>query len=275
DDQEVFLSFGAQVDGAILQLNTGVSALARVGPGVTLPSGMLVLPGKNVTTNEQAGDPGLGYVRAINEADVAFNEAVIEVNVAFAREYTRLYREDPNAVRGVSVDPGHTEFNEDRDLPSFAGVEEAIPGSGNRIIGDVDLADPFGVFDAAAGARISLRADEGEPFVVGHVDEMSDDVIFHALEETDLVVGDGVRYGAGSIVHGGGRVIAEGRPDEPTVIGDRVTLGDEAVVFRSTIGDDAVIGERSAVVGTALPAGAVVPPNTIVLNGQVFGAVEW
>ncbi len=275
DDQEVFLSFGAQVDGAILELNTGVSALGRVGPGVTLPSGMLVLPGKNVTTNEQASDPSLGYVRAINEADVAFNEAVIEVNVAFAREYTRLYREDPNAVRGVSVDPGHTEFNPDRNLPSFAGVEESIPGFGNRIIGDVDLADPFGVFNEASGDRISLRADEGEPFVVGHVDEMGDDVIFHALEETDLVVGNDVRYGAGSIVHGGGRVIAEGQPDEPTVIGDRVTLEDEAVVFRSTIGNDAVIGERSAVVGTDLPAGAAVPPNTIILNGQVFGAVEW
>ncbi len=32
DDQEVFLSFGAQVDGAILQLNTGVSALTGSGP---------------------------------------------------------------------------------------------------------------------------------------------------------------------------------------------------------------------------------------------------
>ncbi len=275
DDQEVFLSFGAQVDGAILQQNTGVSALGRVGPGVTLPSGMLVLPGKNVTTDEQAGDPSLGYVRAVTEADVAFNEAVIEVNVAFAREYTRLHREDPNAVRGVSVDPGHTEFNHDRDLPSFAGVEEAIPGYGNRIIGDVDLADPFGEFSQVGGDRISLRADEGEPFVVGHVAAMADDVIFHALEETDLVVGDDVEYGVGAIVHGGGRVVVEGQPEEPTRVGDRVTLHDESVVFRSTIGEDAVIGERSAVVGTDLPAGAVVPPHTVVLNGEVFGAVEW
>ena len=50
DDQEVFLSFGAQVDGAILEKNTGVSALGRVGPGVVLRSGTLVLPGKDVTT---------------------------------------------------------------------------------------------------------------------------------------------------------------------------------------------------------------------------------
>jgi carbonic anhydrase/acetyltransferase-like protein (isoleucine patch superfamily) len=275
DDQEVFLSFGAQVDGATLQINTGVSALGRVGPGVTLPSGMLVLPGKNVTTDAEAGDPALGKVREINEADVAFNEAVIEVNVEFARVYTKLYRENPNAVRGVSVDPGHTEFNHDRNLPSFAGVEQAVPGHRNRIIGDVNLDDPFRRYTRVSGDRISLRADEGEPFGIGYVYTMGDDVIFHALEHTDLITGDGVSYGEGAIVHGGGRVVAEGQPEEPTRIGDGVTLGDEAVVFRSTIGDGAVIGERSAVVGTDLPAGSVVPPNTIVLDGTVFGAVEW
>jgi carbonic anhydrase/acetyltransferase-like protein (isoleucine patch superfamily) len=275
EEQEVFLSFGAQVDGAILEQNTGVSVLGRVGPGVTLPSGMLVLPGKNVTTNEEAGDPAMGKVRPINEADVAFNEAVIEVNVAFAREYTELYRDEPNAVRGVSVDPGHTEFNPDRDLPSFAGVEQAVPGFRNRVIGDVDLADRFWQFHSTSGNRIALRADEGEPFVLGHVESMGDDVIFHALEHTDLHIGDGVRVGAGAIVHGGGRVIAEGIPDEPTRVGNDVTLHDESIVFRSTIGNGAVIGQRSAVVGTDLPPGTVVPAHTIILDGEVFGPVEW
>lgn len=39
DDQKVFLSFGSQVDGAVLEKNTGISALGRVGPGVRLRSG--------------------------------------------------------------------------------------------------------------------------------------------------------------------------------------------------------------------------------------------
>jgi carbonic anhydrase/acetyltransferase-like protein (isoleucine patch superfamily) len=121
DDQEVFLSFGSQVDGAVLERNTGISALGRVGPGITLKSGRLVLPGKNVTTQAEADDPALGKVRLINESDVAFNEAVIEVNIAFAREYTELYREDPDALSGVNVNPGGTDFNPDRDLPVFAG----------------------------------------------------------------------------------------------------------------------------------------------------------
>jgi hypothetical protein len=58
-------------------------------------------------------------VRFVNGADVEFNEAVIEVNTAFAREYTRLFRDNPANVRGANLDPGHTLFNPDRDLPSF------------------------------------------------------------------------------------------------------------------------------------------------------------
>jgi len=271
----VFLSFGAQVDGATVEVNSGVSALARVAPGVTLPSGFLVLPGKNVTTDAEAGDPALGKVRYLNQGDVDFNEGVLHVNESLAREYTELYREDPEAVHGANVDPGGSDVNPDRDLPSFAGQEQAEPDFRNRVIGDVDLADTYARFAERTGERIAIRADEGEPFVIGSVDEMGDDVVFHALEHTDLHVGDDVRYGAGAIVHGGGRVVVEGQPDEQTVVGDDVTLGDESVVFRSTIGNDATIGERSAVVGTELPAGTVVPPDTIVLNGQVFGSVEW
>ena len=271
----VFLSFGARVDGATLERNSGVSALARVAPGVTLRSGYLVLPGKDVTTQAEADDPALGQVRYINEGDIAFNEGVIHVNESLAREYTELYRADPDAVHGANLDPGRTDFNADRDLPSFAGVEQAQPDFENRVIGDVDLADTFARFARRAGERVAIRADEGEPFTLGRIRQMGDDVVFHALEHTDIHVGDDVRYGDGAIVHGGGRVVVEGRPDEQTVVGDRVRLGDGSVVFRSTIGDDARIGDRSAVVGTDLPAGAVVPPNTIVLNGEVFGSVEW
>ncbi len=116
-DAGIFLSFGAEVDGAILETNTGVEALGRVGPGVRLKSGFFVLPGKNVTTQAEAEDPALGKVRLISEADFSFNEAVLEVNKAFAREYTRLAQEDLSNVQGINYDPGNTTFNSSRDLP--------------------------------------------------------------------------------------------------------------------------------------------------------------
>ena len=190
----VFMSFGSEADGATVELDSGVSALARVAPGVTLPSGFLVLPGKNVTTDAEASDPALGKVRYLTQADVAFNEAVIHVNESLAREYTELYREDPSAVQGANVDPGGSDVNPDRDLPSFAGQERAEPDFRNRVIGDVDLADTYTRFGERTGERIAIRADEGEPFVIGSVDEMGDDVVFHSLEHTDIHVGDDVRY---------------------------------------------------------------------------------
>jgi hypothetical protein len=133
DDQEVFLS---------LEKNTGVSALARVGPGVRLKSGYIVLPGKNVTTQEEAENPDLGKVRRLVEGDIEFNEAVLEVNIALAREYTKLFRENPSNVKGINYDPGNTFFNPDRNLPQLGGGPTRVPGYRNRIIGEVYMDNP-------------------------------------------------------------------------------------------------------------------------------------
>lgn len=110
-------------------------------------------------------------------SDIAFNEAVIEVNVALAREDSRLYYERPSNVRGINFDPGNTHFNPDRDLPSFAGTPRRVPSFRNRLIGDIDFADSLSMVDAAMAHRISIRADEGEPFAIGHIARMGSNVI--------------------------------------------------------------------------------------------------
>ncbi len=276
DDQEVFLSFSCEIDGAILEKNTGVSALARVGPGVRLRSGFIVLPGKNVTTQQEADNPALGKVRALVEADVEFNEAVLEVNVALAREYTRLYRENPSNVQGINYDPGNTTFNPHRDLPDLAGSPTRVPGYRNRIIGEVYMDNSPDELMQRLGSEISIRADEGEPFTIGNITRMDDGVIFHALEEQSITVGDNVTYGKNSIVHGGGRVVlGGGTGEEPTIIEDDVVLEDEAIVFRSLIGKGAKIGKKSAVVNSDVEPGTVIPDRTIYANDKVSGQVEW
>jgi len=275
-DQEVFLSFGSEVDGAILQRNTGVSALGRVGPGVTLHSGFIVLPGKNVTTQAEADDPALGKVRLLTEADVAFNEAVIEVNTAFAREYPRLHDQNPSAVRGISPDPGGTGFNAERNLPVLGGVATEAPDFRNRIIGEVALANTLAELEGLMGNRVAIRADEGEPFTIGTITSMGSDVIFHALEETPIQIGNDVTYGNRVIIHGGGRQPLEGGgSDEPTIIEDGVVLRDQAVVFRSLIGSGSTIGVKSAMVNTDVAPGTTIPDRTIYVNNALFGAVEW
>lgn len=281
-DSGVFVSFGAQVDGAVIERDSGLSVLSRVGPGVTLRSGLIVLPGKNVTTQAQADDPALGKVRPIVEADRLFNEGVVEVNVSLAREYSRLEAEDASAVRGINVDPGNNVFDQTRDAPRVAsslctGPEVVEPEFRNRIIGDVCFEDTLEELDERLGEQISLRADEGGPFAVGEVGHMHDGVVFHALEGSDLSLGSRIGYGAGAIVHGGGRPTVDLTTGlaEPTVVGNDVTLGAGSTVFRSLVRNEAVIGERSAVVGSELVIGQVVPPRTIYANDAVFGPVEW
>ncbi|MDQ3258806.1 MAG: acetyltransferase, partial [Acidobacteriota bacterium] len=87
--------------------------------------------------------------------------------------------------------------------------------------------------------------------------------------------GNNVTYGERVIVHGGGRIILAGEPEDPPVIGNNVTLKNQAVVFRSFVARNSVIGVKSAVVGSDLTPGQVIPDRVIYLNNEIFGAVEW
>ncbi len=282
EDSGVFVSFGARVDGAVLERDSGLSALSRIGPGLRLRSGLIVLPGKDVRTQQQAEDPALGKVRPITQADRLFNAGVVEVNVGLAREYSRLAREQASAVRGINVDPGGNVFDQTRDAPQVesglcTGPEVRLPEFRNRIIGDACFEDSLKKLDKAMGSQISIRADEGGPFGIGTIKKMGDKVVFHALEGADLEVGQRVTYGRGAIVHGGGRPTINPTTGfaAPTVVGNDVRLGDDSVVFRSLIGNRARIGARSAVVGSELAIGQVIPDRTIYANNGVFGRVEW
>lgn len=291
EEAEVFVSFNAEIDGATLERNTQVSALARVGRGVVLRSGTVVLPGKNVDTQREADDPALGKVRALTPGDVAFAEAVIEVNIGLAREYSRMARERRSNVLGINFDPGGTAFNPDRDLPRLeaeapepgpefeectGGRPTREPRYDNRIIGEVCLADSLRRLARVQGDRIALRADEGEPLSFGHIRKMGDDVISHALEDTTVEVGDNVTYGDASVVHGGGRrQDGSGRGTESTFVEDDVSLGGLSVTFRSLVGEGSKIGYKSAVVSSELAPGTRIPSRVIYLNNAVFGPVEW
>jgi carbonic anhydrase/acetyltransferase-like protein (isoleucine patch superfamily) len=241
-----------------------------------------VLPGKNVTKQSEADDPALGKVRPVTAADREFNAAVVEVNTGLAREYARLARQNPAAVRGINFDPGGNEFNEVRDLPTVesdrcTGPEVRRPRFRNRIIGDVCFEDSLRGLDRKLGKHIALRADEGGPFAIGTIAKMDDRVIFHALEHSDLHVGDRVRYGRSVIVHGGGRPSIDPATGlaAQTVIGNDVTLNDHAIVFRSLVRNNVVIGTRSLVVGSELRAGQRIGDRTVYANDEVAGRVEW
>jgi carbonic anhydrase/acetyltransferase-like protein (isoleucine patch superfamily) len=289
-DPETFIFFGAEVDGAIIEKNAQVGPLARVGPGIRLKSGYVVLPGKNIAAPADLKDTS--KVRPIEDGDKLLAEAVIHVNTSLAAEYTRMYGEDHASVRGINFDPGHTDFNPVRNLPETGATAPADPHAAaedledgqsycngtptrdpdfrNRIIGAVCLEDSRPALGHKLGHGISLRADEGEPFSVGHIHSMGSHTTFHALEEANLEVGDGVTYGRRVLVHGGDRKL-DGRP---TVVEDDVTLMDRSVTFRSHVGEGATVGYKSAVIDSDIAPGQRVADRTIVLGGTT-SKVEW
>lgn len=257
-----FVGFNAVVDGATIQKDAMVSALARVGPGVTIPSGRKVLSGANVTSNAQVAAKTVAVVAADRE----FMKGVIDVNREFAIAYTELAAHDPAKVRGISVNPV-TPFNPVEVEPTLNNVATVDPTFRNRIIGDVRIGNTKADLKQRMGANISLRADEGHPFVIGSVAGMASKTTFHALEHTDIHTGLNGTYGFHSVVHGGGA-------DAATHAGDNLVLGDWAVLFRSIVGPGTRIGYKSLVQQAELPAGTVVPDCTVII-GTTSSPVEW
>ena len=165
------------------------------------------------------------------EAQADFQREVLEVNREFAEEYIRKYERDGyRAVIGVGASP-RTPFN--RGLPPTIG-ERFRREPFARVTGDVRLGD-----DVTVGRRTSIRADEGAPIAIGDGAEIEDRVTFHALRGTSITIGSGLDTDDNVVFHG------------PLVVGDDLTIADDAVLFRATVGDDVTIGEGALVVGPA------------------------
>ncbi|MBK8247626.1 MAG: hypothetical protein IPK85_09550 [Gemmatimonadetes bacterium] len=271
--KSAFVGFNSIVDGAMVEPDAMVTHLAKVSPGIIIRGGKKVLPGKWIRTQQEADDPALGKVAPVTDADRAFMAGVLHVNGSFAAGYTDLFHTAPAQVRGVGRDPGHSDFNHDADQPKFAGSAMSRPDSKLRIVGGVDMADSLSVVEAKAGRNVAIRADEGEHFHFGLVGRLQDRVTFHALEHTDITIGDRDAFGYHVVVHGGPDDGSD--PHELTRIEDDVVVKDWAVVFRSKVGKGVVIGTRAYVDGSHLAPGTVVPDRAIMINDKIVGYVEW
>lgn len=106
--------------------------------------------------------------------------------------------------------------------------------------------------DSAVGRRTSIRADEGTLIVIGARAEIEDRVTFHALKGTSITIGSDLDTDDNIVFHG------------PLTVGDRLTIGDDAILFRSQVGNDVKIGERAIVVGVTLPDATTVPDDAVI-----------
>jgi carbonic anhydrase/acetyltransferase-like protein (isoleucine patch superfamily) len=273
DGLPAFVGFNSVIDGATVEPDAMVTHLVKVSPGIVIHAGIKVLPGRWIRTQAEADSEALGKVVPVSDADRAFMHGVLHVNNALAAGYAALSRTAPVELQGAGRDPGHSDFNHDADEPSFAGRARVHPSRHLRVIGGVTIADGWRELDRAMGYAVSLRADEGEHFRFGRDNHFADHVTFHALEHSNIEVGNAVMIGGHAVVHGGADDLSAAK--DLTRLNDRVMVGAHAVVFRSTVGAGVQIGEYAYVDGCHLAPGIVVPARTVMVKDKVVGVVEW
>ncbi len=302
----------ALIDGATIRPGAVVGALARVGPGVTVPAGIYVLPGANVTTNAEASNPALGKVEALPASVLTDLTASLTRGSQLAAGYTNLYQGNSAtgvnpgvdatvtgvnngnlaAVRGTSQEPGPTTttaatgitFEPSKTGPKFHGphkpsVEGDLSNFPARITGDVRFAARARNVASHLGRGNAFRADQGQPINFAGAPATGPNVTINSplggtvtTGSTTKTVG-GVTIGKNFAANSGAVLL--GGPDASYTVGDNVTLGGGSVVDRSSIGAGASIGSRAYVSQSTVAPGEVVAPGTILIKNKVVGTVAW
>ena len=237
-----FIGFRARLANAVVSDGAFVLHGATIR-NVRIPRDRLVGVGQVVTTQAQAD-----ALPRKEEAQADFQREVLEVNREFAeavhpqvraRRLPRRHRRRAPRRARRSTAAGRR-----RSASGFRREPFA------RVTGDVRLGD-----DVTVGRRTSIRADEGAPIAIGDGAEIEDRVTFHALRGTSITIGSGLDTDDNVVFHG------------PLVVGDDLTIADDAVLFRATVGDGVTIGEGALVVGPGgrsarAPATASACPRT-------------
>ena len=85
---------------------------------------------------------------------------------------------------------------------------------------------------------------------------------FHALEETDIEIGDDLTSADDVVFHG------------PLRMGSGITVGDRSVVFRVIVEDNVQIGEDVVIAGPAVEEGEelsfTIPEGTVISDGAII-----
>lgn len=283
----------ALIDGATIAPGAIVGALARVGPGVTVPSGFKVLPGANVTTNAEASNPALGKVVKVTAADTTIVKNELSNSAELAAGYTTLYQGNsatgPNpgtdskkvfngnltTVEGASAEPGSptVSFEPTKNLvPVFPGPSgDLVPANlfnfKARVIGNVAINQQAALAQSAMGSLNAIRGDQGQPITIGSIGQTGKGVSISAAVGHKVTIGQNLIAQDGAVILGG--------HTKSTTLGDNVTVGAGAVVSGSTIGNGASIGARSYIADSTIPAGASIPAGTIMIDNKVVGMIEW
>ena len=294
----VEIGSGAVVDGATIEPGSIVSALARVGPGVTLPSGYAVLPGKNVTTNaggfrSRAGQGRQGHLggpRDRHQAARQQSQPGGRVQPALPGPIEHRARApgvDPtvtginngnlSAVEGASQQPGSatasTAYLPPGTGPKFPSPHRGlVPGNlyglRARVTGATNFHSRAATIAHSVGRANSIRADHGQPITIGSIGGTGNGVTINSPGRGQLTIGQ-------NFVAGNAAVLLGGTSSAKAVIGDNVSIGNGAVVDQSSLGSGSTVGDRAYLLNSTFPAGTNIPAGAIYINNKLAGSVEW
>ncbi|MDO9517620.1 MAG: carbonate dehydratase [Methanosarcinaceae archaeon] len=126
------------------------------------------------------------------------------------------------------------------------------------IVGNVTIED-----DVFVAPNAVIRADEaGSSIVIGSGSNVQDNVVIHAMSNSEVSIGNSTSLAHGCIVHG------------PCKIGKECFIGFGAVVFDCEIGDKTVILHNSTVRGVTIPSGKVVHDGSTITRQEDMKRLE-
>jgi carbonic anhydrase/acetyltransferase-like protein (isoleucine patch superfamily) len=222
--------------------------------GVEIPEDAYVAAGKVVS--DQADADALPTIEEVG-VDEYYQETLLDVHRELTQGYIELFEtEGYDSVLEVGPNP-ETSFNQKQIKPQLG--ENVQREEFARIVGDVRLGK-----NSSLGRRTAIRADEGTPISIGPGASIDDRVTFHAAKGTDVRAGEFLVVDDDAVLHG------------PLEVGNRVFVGEHAVVFRARLGDDVRIGEGAVIVGPEGPADKImeIPDGTLVPAGAVVTTEE-
>jgi len=244
-----FVGFRARLTNVVLEDGAFVLHGATL-ENVRIPKNRLVPIGAVITTQAQAN-----VLPLKTEANAEFQKEVLEVNEEFAEHYSELYKEQGfDAVAGVSAAP-KTSWNP-KPVPPTLGKNVYLEDFA-RVVGDVRIGG-----NSVVGRRTSIRADEGAPIIIGNNAEIEDRVTFHALKGTSIRIGKNLDTDDNVVFHG------------PLVVGNQLTIEDDAILFRSQVGDGVMVGTGAIVIDVKLPDGTRVPDYAVITKQAQVDALR-
>jgi carbon dioxide concentrating mechanism protein CcmM len=244
-----FVGFRARLNNVVLEdgafvLHGATLSNVRIGKDRLVPIGAVI------TTQTQADALPLK-----TEANAEFQKDVLEVNEEFAEDYSELYKDKGfDGVTGVGPAP-KTSWNPKQVSPTLGKNVQLAEFV--RIVGDVQLGS-----NSVVGERTAIRADEGSPIIIGENAEIEDRVTFHALKGTSIRIGKNLDTDDNIVFHG------------PLEVGDNLTIEDDAVLFRSKVGNNVSIGTGALVVGVTLRDGVQVPEGAVITTQEQADALK-